>query len=79
MVVVMVLAASICVGDIGWQWRVLFSSLYNLLGAKVYIGYDYVHIDNLTDISAYQNTMYSKYTVLIFTSNLALCFSHKEM
>ena len=52
----------------------LFSSLYNLLGAKAYIGYDYVHIDNLTDISAYQNTMYSKYTVLIFTSNLALSF-----
>ena len=28
---------------------------YNLFGANVYMCYDYVHLDNLSDISAYRN------------------------
>ena len=28
---------------------------YNLFGANVYMSYDSVHLDNLSDISAYRN------------------------
>ena len=32
-----------------------FFAQYNLFGANVYMCYDYVHLDNLSDISAYRN------------------------
>ena len=28
---------------------------YNMFGANVYMCYDYVHLDNMSDISAYWN------------------------
>ena len=47
MVVVMALAAITCV------WRSF--AQFNLFGANVHMCYDYVHFDNLSNISAYQN------------------------
>ena len=51
----MALAAGTCV----WQsWLKMKSAIfvqYNLFGANVYMCYDYVHLDNLSDISAYRN------------------------
>ena len=32
-----------------------FFTQYNLFGANVYMCYDYVHLDNLSDVSAYRN------------------------
>ena len=32
-----------------------FFAQYNLFGANVNMCYDYVHLDNLSDISAYRN------------------------
>ena len=32
-----------------------FFAQYNLFGENVYMCYDYVHLDNLSNISAYQN------------------------
>ena len=32
-----------------------FLGQYNLFGANVHMCYDYVHLDNLSDISAYRN------------------------
>ena len=32
-----------------------FFAQYNLFGANVYMCYDYVHFDNLSDIIAYRN------------------------
>ena len=36
-----------------------FSRSSTCLGANIYMCYDHVHLDNLSDISAYQTTTYS--------------------
>ena len=51
----MAIAASTCV----WRSLLIMKSAifaqYNLFGVNVYICYDYVYLDNLSDISAYRN------------------------
>ena len=51
----MALAANTCV----WRsWLIMKSTIFRAVqpvGANVYMCYDYVHLDNLSDISAYRN------------------------
>ena len=55
MVVAMALATSTCVLRSQLIMKSAFFAQYNLFGANVYMYYDYMHLDNLSDISAYRN------------------------
>ena len=63
----MALAASTCV----WRsWLIMKSAIfaqYNVFKANVYMCYDYVHLDNLADISSYRN------------HNVFLCPVHNQL
>ena len=53
----MALAVStyLCLAIVKSEWRVPFFAQYNLFGANVSRCYDYVHLDNLLDISTDRN------------------------
>ena len=42
-----------------------FFAQYILFGANVYVCYDYVHLDNLSDIGAYRNHNVQQYKMQI--------------
>ena len=57
MVIVMALATKkyLCLAILTDNEECHFVAQYNVFGANVYVCYDYVHLDNLSDISAYRN------------------------
>ena len=64
MVIDMVLAASTCLAILTCNKECYLSRSGTCFGANVYMCYDYVHLDNLSDITAYRTVVKPQRTAM---------------